>query len=250
MQEQSLEGFRISPQQKRLWMLQQSASTPHYRATFAVKIAGNLNLKVLEAALENLVSHYEIFRTNFQCLQGMALPLQIINNHRVPAIVYHNLSGRDSEAQAAQVETLFAEVSSRVFDLGYGHVLDVCLVILSQDLHLLLVGMPALVADRVTVKNFVHEISRFYVTNLQGKELSDEPLQYADIAEWQNELFEGADAEIGKEYWRKNNILNFVDISLPNEKKNDIKVEFKPEIVAVQLDTQVVAKIENIAQNF
>jgi hypothetical protein len=168
----------------------------------------------------------------------------------VPAIVCHNLSGIDSEAQAAQVETLFAEVSSRVFDLGYGHVLDVCLVILSQDLHLLLVGMPALVADRVTVKNFVHEISRFYVTNLQGKELSDEPLQYADIAEWQNELFEGADAEIGKEYWRKNNILNFVDISLPNEKKNDIKVEFKPEIVAVQLDTQVVAKIENIAQKY
>src|SRR4028119_1489637 len=111
MQEQFLEGFRISPQQKRLWMLQQSASTPHYRATFSVKIAGNLNLKVLEAALENLVSHYEIFRTNFQCLQGMGLPLQIINNHRVPTIVYHNLSGRNSEAQTAQIETLFAERS-------------------------------------------------------------------------------------------------------------------------------------------
>jgi hypothetical protein len=51
MQEQSLEGFRISPQQKRLWMLQQSASSQPYRANFAVKIAGNLNLKVLEAAL-------------------------------------------------------------------------------------------------------------------------------------------------------------------------------------------------------
>jgi len=250
MQEQFLEGFRISPQQKRLWTLQQSASSQPYRATFAVKIAGNLNLKVLEAALQNLVSNYEILRTNFQCLQGMALPLQIINNHSVPAIVYHNLSGIDSEAQAAQIEKLFAEVSSRVFDLKYGHVLDICLVILSPDLHLLLVGMPALVADRVTVKNFVQEISRFYATNLQGKELSDQPLQYADIAEWQNELFEGADAEVGKEYWRKNNILNFVDISLPSEKKNEIKVEFKPEVVAVQLDNQVVAEIKNIAQKY
>lgn len=250
MQEQFLEGFRISPQQKRLWMLQQSASNPPYRATFAVKIAGNLNLKVLEAALQNLVSNYEILRTNFQCLQGMALPLQIINNHSVPAIVCHNLSGIDSEAQTAQIETLFAEVSSRVFDLQYGHVLDVYLVILSQDLYILLVGMPALVADRVTVKNFVQEISRFYATHLQGKEISDQPLQYADIAEWQNELFEGEDAEIGKEYWRKNNILNFVDLSLINEKKNDIKVEFKPEFVAVKFDNQVVSKVKNIAQKY
>ena len=250
MQEQSLEGFRISPQQKRFWMLQHSASNQPYRATFAVKIAGNLNLKVLEAALQNLVSNYEILRTNFQCLQGMALPLQVINNHSVPAIVCHNLSGINSEAQAVQIETLFAEVRSRIFDLEYGHVLDISLVILSEDFHLLLVGMPALVADRVTVKNFVHEISRFYAANLQGKELSEQPLQYADIAEWQNELFEGADAEIGKEYWRKNNILNFVDILLPNEKKLDIKVEFKPDVVAVKLDTQVVAKIENIAQKY
>ena len=219
MQGQSLEGFRISPQQKRLWMLQQSASNQPYRATFAVKIAGNLNLKVLEAALGNLVSNYEILRTNFQCLQGMALPLQIINNHSVPPIVYHDLSGKDSESQAAQIETLFAKVSRGLFELERGPVLDISLVIISQDLHLLLVAMPAMVADRVTAKNFVHEISRFYAINVQGKELSDPPLQYADIAEWQNELFEGADAEIGKEYWRKNNILNLVALSLPTEKK-------------------------------
>src|SRR5918994_2362216 len=115
MQEQFLEGFRISPQQKRLWMLQQSASNEPYRATFAVKIAGHLNLKVLEAALGNLVSNYEILRTNFQCLQGMALPLQIINDRSGPTIVCHNLSGISSEAQAAQIEALFAEVSNRVF---------------------------------------------------------------------------------------------------------------------------------------
>ncbi|MDF0552704.1 amino acid adenylation domain-containing protein [Kamptonema sp. UHCC 0994] len=248
MQEQFLEGFRISPQQKRLWMLQQSASNQPYRATFAVKIAGNLNLKVLELALQNLVSNYEILRTNFQCLQGMILPLQIINNQSVPKIIYYNLSGKDPELQAAQVEALFAEVSSRLFDLERGFVLDICLVILSQDLHLLLVGMPALVADRATVKNFVHEISRFYDSNLHGKELCDQPLQYADIAEWQNELFEGADAEIGREYWRKNNLLKFVDLSLPNEKKSELKVEFKPEFIAVKLDIKVVAKIESVAQ--
>jgi len=33
---------------------------------------------------------------------------------------------------------------------------------------------------------------------LLEKELFDEPLQYVDIAAWQNELFAGEDAETGK----------------------------------------------------
>jgi len=49
---------------------------------------------------------------------------------------------------------------------------------------------------------------------LTRKELFDEPLQYVDIAAWQNELFAGEDAETGREYWRNQNISSFVSSCL------------------------------------
>jgi len=49
---------------------------------------------------------------------------------------------------------------------------------------------------------------------LLKKELFDEPLQYVDIAAWQNELFAGEDAETGREYWRNQNISSFVTAKL------------------------------------
>jgi hypothetical protein len=45
MQELSIEGFRLSPQQKRLWLLQQAGYSQPYRVQCAVLIEGNLNTK-------------------------------------------------------------------------------------------------------------------------------------------------------------------------------------------------------------
>jgi len=65
---------------------------------------------------------------------------------------------------------------------------------------------------------------------LTRKELFDEPLQYVDIAAWQNELFAGEDAETGREYWRNQNISSFVTAKLPNEKQPVGKPIFKPNL--------------------
>jgi hypothetical protein len=49
MQTQTLEGFRLSPQQKRLWLLQQDSLA--YRAQCAIQIKGKLNAEILKEAL-------------------------------------------------------------------------------------------------------------------------------------------------------------------------------------------------------
>ncbi len=40
---QTLQGFRLSPQQKHLWLLQQDSSAS--RASCAIRIEGNLNVQ-------------------------------------------------------------------------------------------------------------------------------------------------------------------------------------------------------------
>ena len=250
MQELSIQGFRLSPQQKRLWLLQQGVDSQSYRVQFAILIEGNLNPKSLETSLQRVVEKYEILRTNFQALPGMNFPLQVITANRLPSLHYHNLTGLASEEQHAKIEALFNGSSQLPFDFEQGSVVDISLVILAPDKHILLVGLPAMNSDAASRENLVSEISRFYAAELQNQELEDEPLQYVDIAEWQNELFEGEEAALGREYWRKKNVSNLTKLQLPYEKQPAVKPEFEPEFINLVFDSKTIAKLEDIAQNY
>jgi len=76
MQNQVVEGFRLSPQQRRLWPLQQGSSSFHTQC--ALLIEGRADRDLLKAATERVVNRHEIFRTNFLRLPGMDLPIQVV----------------------------------------------------------------------------------------------------------------------------------------------------------------------------
>jgi hypothetical protein len=250
MQSLSIEGFRLSPQQKRLWLLQQAGHSQPYRAQCAVLIEGNLNTDTLESAIQKVVERHEILRTNFQDLPGMNLPLQVIADNSLLAIRHHNIRDLSPEEQEAKIEVLFHEASQLAFDFECGSVLDVSLVILSPDKHLLLACLPAMNADLVTLRNLVGEISRSYAASLHNQELIDEPLQYIDIAEWQNELFEGEEAELGKEYWRTKDLSGLATWKLPQENPSVVKLGFEPKSISLTFNSDRVAKLEAIAQKY
>jgi len=60
-----LEGFRLSPQQRRLWGLMQQRDSVFY-CQCTILLAGALRRERLENALLQLISEHEILRTNFQ----------------------------------------------------------------------------------------------------------------------------------------------------------------------------------------
>jgi amino acid adenylation domain-containing protein/non-ribosomal peptide synthase protein (TIGR01720 family) len=248
MQNLSINGFRLSPQQKCLWLLQQSASTQPYRAHCAVLIEGNLSTKILEFALQSVVDRYEILRTAFHGLSEMTVPLQVITDNKTPEVVYYNLRELEPEEQDTKIESLFQEASQRTFDFEQGQILDLSLVVLSSEKYVLLLGLPAIHADTATLNNLVGEISRSYVACLHNQELSDQPLQYVDLAEWQNELFEGEEAETGIAYWQQKDISLFVDGKLYFEKKTVLYLEFEPKFISLTFNSETIAKLGAIAQ--
>jgi len=250
MQNLFINGFRLSPQQKRLWLLQQSASTQPYRAHCAVRIEGKLNPEILDSALQKVVDRHEILRTAFHTLSAMAVPLQVINDAEMPRIFYYNLSSLKPEEQDAEIESLFWAASQRTFDFEQGRVLDISLVMLSPEKHILLMGLPAICADADTLNNLLREISRAYSTCLHTQEWSDHPLQYADIAEWQNELFEGQDAAIGIAYWQQNNRSLFTDWPLNFENQTELHPEFRSKSLTFICSSETIAKLITVAQRY
>ena len=247
MQKETIEGFRISPQQRRLWGLQQNNPQQIYRVRGAILITGNLDKEILKKALQNVVNRHEILRTSFHCLPGMTLPLQAIASTGEVPISEYNLSGLSPEEQEAKIAALFEQLNLLPFDFERGPLWHISLVTLAQDKHLLLANFSALIADSATLKNFTRELSLSYSACACGEEFSDESMQYADIAEWQNELLESEEMAIGKEYWRKLKIESLDLLTLPWENKNS-ETEFAPLVERVEIRGDLFDSLEAIAQ--
>jgi amino acid adenylation domain-containing protein/non-ribosomal peptide synthase protein (TIGR01720 family) len=247
MQNISIEGFQISPQQKRLWLLQQASDRQAYRVQCEVLVEGDLKKSILELALQKVFAKHEILRTSLQMLKGMALPLQIISYNSRVEIQYHDLKDLEVDQQNVKIKEIFQEQSQKCFDLENGSVLDFSVARISSSKYILFIAISAFCADTISIHKFLREIIDTYNACLQQKELADEPLQYADIAAWQNELLVEEDTETAREYWRKQNIDNLVIGKLPNEKLLEENSVFNPKFISINLNLEIVA-IAELAQ--
>lgn len=247
MQVESIEGFRLSPQQEHLWLLQQIDQSLAYRSDCAILIEGNIDVNNLELALQNIVNRYEILRTNFVCLAGMSIPVQVITDSKVVLDNECKISNFTLPEKEAKIELIFHEFKQNKFEIEKGLVLHTCLVNISLEKHLLLISLPALCADRVTINCLVWELATSYLEKLD-EELSEEPLQYADFSEWQNQILEAEETKIGREYWQQQDFSTIDTFRLPFEKRLSEKHKFQPKLISSIITPELVANIETLAQ--
>jgi len=245
-----IEGFRLSPQQRHLWSLEQAGDERQYRAQCTVLIEGSLNLQVLKAVLRDVSDRYEILRTTFRCPRGTSIPLQGVNEQSAPWIEEYNLSTCDPSRQEAEIESLFQEVGRIPFDLANGPVLRISLLTLAADRHMLLVNVPSLCADAASLRILVREISRRYSASVRCQEPSGEPSQYADLAEWENNLLESEEANEGKKHWREAEAPALRVPKLSFEKRPSARAAFEPRLLASPVNPELTPKIRKLVAKY
>ncbi|MBW4564794.1 MAG: amino acid adenylation domain-containing protein [Mojavia pulchra JT2-VF2] len=249
MQTAIMEGFRLSPQQEHLWSLQQLDNKSVYRSDCIISITGNIDVKGLELALQNIVNRHEILRTCFRSLPGMTIPVQVITTNKVTFSQTYNLSDVTAEEQEAKIKAIVQDLKCLPFDLEKGLNLQAALITLSSEKHLLYLGLPAICGDTVTLHNLMREIASAYSDKLDS-ELSEEPLQYADFSEWQNQILEAEETEIGRKYWLQQNLSIIDNLKLPYEVDNSNKHQFEPKAINSLIDADLLQKIEIIAKKY
>ena len=250
MQQEIIQGYQLSPQQKHLWSLQKNNSSLMYSAHCAVRIKGSFNVKALKTALEQIVNRHEILRTTFHCLPGMTVPLQVIADGGVSWTVACDLSNLTPDEQDVELGRLFSEAIQQPFDLKKSAILRAMLVPIAPQQYELLLGLPAMNADAGTLKNLVRELSCSYGACLLGEELLDEPLQYADIAQWLNELLETEDKETWQSYGRKLPLSSLLSLKLPFENLSADVSKFEMHYWSCNIDPKLTNTIERLAQNY
>jgi amino acid adenylation domain-containing protein len=239
-----IEGFRLSPQQKQLWRLQQDSLA--YYAQCAILIEGDIESGALEEALKKILRKHEILRTTLDWIPGLETPFQLILEN--PPLPYRRVDLNEKES--GDIETvmgaLFRE-ESRPFELKRGLLARFCLSQLSASRQVLLISLHALCADGWTLRNLFKEITGFYAAELEGKELIDEPVQYLQFSEWQNELLEekSDEAQInGREPgFSAPELMSPLESSRAEDSESN-RSPFFPESAAFMLDPRMTSRIE------
>ncbi len=213
---EALEGFRLSPQQRHLWLLQQETAEKSYRVQCAVIIDGSLDTNLLKLACCSLTSRREILRTAFLSFTEMNFPLQVITSNG-PIINEFDLQSLSPNAQQLQLKTHMAELCHLPLALASGSSLSISLIKLSPAKHYLLLALPALCGDAITLDLLVSDIARSYADFCPENDNEPEVAQYADLSAWQNELLTATETESGREYWLQQDFSRQRDLVLPSE---------------------------------
>src|ERR1700730_7306889 len=146
----TVEGFRLSPQQKHLWALHQNDPSLPYGVQCAILLEGKLNAEILNEAIQEVVKRHEILRTTFHRQPGMKTPFQIVSDNSMLLWDNLDLSGLSSQEQKAATEQLFQQKIEHPYNFEHSPLLRTSLITQLPNRHLLIVGLPALCADTWT----------------------------------------------------------------------------------------------------
>lgn len=215
MENKVIEGFRLSPQQERVWRLIQQDGAARYRARCAFMLDGELNVQALQRAVQEVVARHEILRTRLDIIPGMELPLQVIDDNVEVAIEIDHTT---------QIDELFTTSGSEQ--------LEARLLQLAPQKQLLFFSLPAFCADGPSLRNLMNDLAQSY-----AGEVAEEPMQYVDFSAWQSDLLESPEAEAGKLYWRKRDLSEAAALKLPFERSTTGKSITRSEEQTIEFAT-------------
>lgn len=180
MAESDVAGFRISPQQRRLWTVQSGPGHP--MASVEVRVDGAPDAERLFRAVAAVVERHEVLRTAFPQAAGLRQPVQVVLPDLPPQCSVVDLRALPEDRRIVALGALAERRRPRA--LGAGAALEALLVVRGHGQPgRLLLRLPVACADELGLSNLVGAIAATY----SGQPATDS-LQYADLAEVLNEL--------------------------------------------------------------
>jgi amino acid adenylation domain-containing protein len=208
----------LSFSQRRLWFLQKlDPNFTAYNIPAVFRIEGDLNVSVLEKALNEIVHRHEILRTRIIEVDGQ--PFQEV----VPSVPIElslvDLSHLPKDQATFEVEQLSAEDRRQPYNLAEAPLMRAKLLRLDEQEHIFILNFHHIVCDGSSLIIFYHELATLYEAFLDGKDftLPVLPVQYADYAVWQQETIQGERLEAQLGFWKRQFGAALTTLNLPTD---------------------------------
>jgi len=238
----------LSWNQQRLWFLEQlEGSSSTYNIPAVVEISGNLSLKALEQALQEIVRRHEVLRTSFSQFNGV--PVQNIAPELTLTLPVIDLQGLSEQKQSEEVKRLVTNEAQKPFELSKSPLLRVTILRQSKS-HVLLLTMHHIISDGWSMGIFISELSTLYRCFLLEvpSSLPKLPFQYADFAVWQRQWLSGKVLETQLNYWKETLLGAPALLELPTDRSRPPVQSFRGSSQKFQLSSELTKKLQTLAQ--
>ncbi|HAI15718.1 MAG TPA: hypothetical protein DCM12_04495 [Gammaproteobacteria bacterium] len=197
MEEDVIEGFRLSPQQRHVWL---AAGAESSVSQCVIRIEGKASDFNLSDRLQVLTDRHESLRTHFPLLSGMDVPVQAPAPNAQIRLNTLKVAGTEPVQNVINRQLcLDAQNTSANEQNGSGRF---TLLIFSESESVLLVTLPTLCADVRSLCIMFEQLPQGNTKDLgSGISGPDDCVQYADYSEWQNEILEDSSQENIDKYW-------------------------------------------------
>jgi condensation domain-containing protein len=169
-----------------------------------VRLAGDLDVPALGAAIDEIVRRHQVLRS--ACVQlGDGRPAQVALPWRPRGLPAVDLSRLAAVTRDAEARRLAGAEAARAFDLRSGPLLRATLLRLAAAEHGVLLTMHHIASDGWSVALFLRELEALYGAFTAGRPspLPELELQYVDFAAWQREWLTGEVLAEQVAYWRE-----------------------------------------------
>ncbi|WP_343073363.1 non-ribosomal peptide synthase/polyketide synthase [Pyxidicoccus fallax] len=189
--------------QARVWDLElQEPGSSIFNEPLAVRISGPLQVAALERGFNEVIRRHESLRIVFQQVEGRAVQ-RILPEVRIslPVVDLRSFAG-DLEAEVMRRARLDP---AEPFVLDQGPLVRVHLLRLAETEHVLLLTIHHIVADTLSLVNFIREAMALYTGYVHGISvpLPELPIQYIDFAAWQRKALVDGTLATQQAYWRQ-----------------------------------------------
>jgi len=239
----------LSPAQLRLWFLEQfNPGVPVYNESEAARLKGDLNVQLLEEALNLIVSRHEILRCTIDV------------SHDTPALAVHenlplelkriDLRDLPPEQREAELQRLLVEEPRVPYHLAIEAGIRATLVELTPDEHVLFVMMHHIICDRLSLGVLWHELRAAYEALLHGKapHLPALPIQYGDYAAWQQAQPAQANDSEDFAFWKENLRGAPALLDLPLDRPRPAITSYRGDKRRYQLGPELAAKVRELGR--
>ncbi|MBD2483967.1 non-ribosomal peptide synthetase [Planktothrix sp. FACHB-1365] len=194
----------LSFAQARLWFLDQlQPESAFYNIPHIFRLHGQLNIKILENSLNEIIRRHEALRTNFTTNDGN--PVQIIRPYLHLELLILNVLDLSDEARESEAQRLVNQFANQPFNLQNEPLIRSYLLQLGEQDYIFLLVLHHIVADGWSMEILERELSTIYTAlcNHQAPALPELPIQYADFSVWQRDWLAGEIFQRQLNYWQQ-----------------------------------------------
>jgi amino acid adenylation domain-containing protein len=239
----------MSQAQKRLWFLHQiNPDSPAYNLVQAIRIKGNVDIVLLQRAVDNLVIRQESLQMVFRSNDGQ--PVISLNPETKIRII--NVTGEITgySMDAGSITDYIKIEVLKPFDIEHGPLTKVFLFSISPSEFICVFLIHHIITDGWSSGVLIKDLFRLYTNELPGKStvLSDLQFQYIDFIINQNQEHDREKLDAQREYWLKTLGGDLPVLQMPFDFRRPEKLSQKGSELRFVIPKNITAELSYFSQ--